>query len=69
MRSFEVRTDASYLKYMAPPSDKDGKLAEVKISVNVLGVLEINEMGHYVAVYYYLRQEQTLVLVNQIMYL
>jgi hypothetical protein len=54
---------------MAPPSDKDGKLAEVKISVNVLGVLEINEMGHYVAVYYYLRQERTLVLVNQNMYL
>jgi hypothetical protein len=51
-----LRTDASYLKYMPPPSNEDGSLAQVKISVDILGVLEINEMGHYVSIYFNLRQ-------------
>jgi hypothetical protein len=52
-----LRTDASYLKYMPPPSNEDGSLAQVKISVDILGVLEINEMGHYVSIYFNLRQD------------
>jgi hypothetical protein len=52
-----LRTDASYLKYMPPPSNEDGSLAQVKISIDILGVLEIDETGHYISIFFNLRQD------------
>jgi hypothetical protein len=58
-----LRTDAAYLKYMPPPANEDGSLAKVKIGVNILGVQEINENAHYIALYFELRQECTMQIV------